>query len=79
VAAHAPVFELEGEVRTLLAVNEPLSTCCSLVVCDADAKNGRGPVRNTLSSVGYRKTTPLWRALEKHGCGHGGGYIIASI
>jgi nicotinate-nucleotide pyrophosphorylase (carboxylating) len=75
IAPNVPVFKVEGRVRTLLtgertALNFAQRLCgiASLTRKMADAIEGTG-----CRLLDTRKTTPLWRGLEKEAVRHGGG------
>ncbi len=75
IAPHFPFFRLEGRVRTLLtgertALNFAQRLCgiATLTRKMADAIAGTG-----CRLLDTRKTTPLWRGLEKEAVRHGGG------
>ena len=75
VAPNVPVFRIEGRVRTLLtgertALNFAQRLCgiATLTRKMADAIAGTG-----CRLLDTRKTTPLWRVLEKEAVRHGGG------
>jgi nicotinate-nucleotide pyrophosphorylase (carboxylating) len=76
VAAHAPVFELEGKVRTLLAGERTalnlLQRLCGVATLTRKMVEALSATPCRLLDT--RKTTPLWRALEKQAVRHGGGY-----
>ena len=76
VPADAPVFEVRGRVSTLLsgervALNllQRLSGVATLTRRMADALAG-----TSCRLLDTRKTTPLWRTLEKQAVRHGGGH-----
>ena len=75
IAPKVPVFRIEGRVRTLLtgertALNFAQRLCgiATLTWKMADAIAGTG-----CRLLDTRKTTPLWRSLEKEAVRHGGG------
>jgi nicotinate-nucleotide pyrophosphorylase (carboxylating) len=75
VEQNVAVFRLEGRVRTLLtgertALNFAQRLCgiATLTRKMADAISGTG-----CKLLDTRKTTPLWRSLEKEAVRHGGG------
>jgi len=75
IAPKVPVFRIEGWVRTLLtgertALNFAQRLCgiATLTWKMADAIAGTG-----CRLLDTRKTTPLWRSLEKEAVRHGGG------
>lgn len=75
IAPNDPVFRIEGRVRTLLtgertALNFAQRLCgiATLTRRMADAIAGTG-----CRLLDTRKTTPLWRRLEKEAVRHGGG------
>ncbi len=75
IAPNIPIFRIEGPVRTLLtgertALNFAQRLCgiASLTRKMADAIEGTG-----CRLLDTRKTTPLWRGLEKEAVRHGGG------
>ena len=75
IAPKVPVFRIEGRVRTLLtgertALNFAQRLCgiATLTRKMADAIAGTG-----CRLLDTRKTTPLWRSLEKEAVRHGGG------
>ena len=75
IEAGVPILKLEGRVRTLLtgertALNllQRLSGIATLTRRMADAIAG-----TSCKLLDTRKTTPLWRALEKEAVRHGGG------
>jgi nicotinate-nucleotide pyrophosphorylase (carboxylating) len=75
IAPNIPVFRIEGRVRTLLtgertALNFAQRLCgiATLTRRMADAIAGTG-----CRLLDTRKTTPLWRGLEKEAVRHGGG------
>ena len=75
IAPNVPVFRIEGRVRTLLtgertALNFAQRLCgiATLTRKMADAIEGTG-----CRLLDTRKTTPLWRGLEKEAVRHGGG------
>ena len=75
IAPNVPVFRIEGRARTLLtgertALNFAQRLCgiASLTRKMADAIEGTG-----CRLLDTRKTTPLWRGLEKEAVRHGGG------
>ncbi len=75
IAPNVPVFRIEGRVRTLLtgertALNFTQRLCgiATLTRKMADAIEGTG-----CRLLDTRKTTPLWRGLEKEAVRHGGG------
>jgi nicotinate-nucleotide pyrophosphorylase (carboxylating) len=76
VAAHATVFELEGKVRTLLAGERTalnlLQRLCGVATLTRKMVEALSTTPCRLLDT--RKTTPLWRALEKQAVRHGGGY-----
>ena len=75
IAPNVAVFRLEGRARTLLtgertALNFAQRLCgiATLTRKMADAVAGTG-----CRLLDTRKTTPLWRSLEKEAVRHGGG------
>jgi nicotinate-nucleotide pyrophosphorylase (carboxylating) len=76
VPAQVPVFELEGEVRTLLAGERTALNLLQRLCGVATLTRGMVEVLSTTSCrlLDTRKTTPLWRMLEKQAVRHGGGY-----
>jgi nicotinate-nucleotide pyrophosphorylase (carboxylating) len=76
IMADTPVFRLQGRVRTLLtgertALNllQRLSGIASITRQMVDALTG-----TSARLLDTRKTTPLWRHLEKEAVRHGGGF-----
>jgi len=76
VEALAPVFELEGKVRILLAGERTalnlLQRLCGVATLTRKMVEALSTTPCRLLDT--RKTTPLWRALEKQAVRHGGGY-----
>jgi len=75
VPAEVPVFRIQGPTRALLAgertalnLLQRLSGIATFTRKMAEALQG-----TSCRLLDTRKTTPLWRALEKQAVGHGGG------
>jgi nicotinate-nucleotide pyrophosphorylase (carboxylating) len=76
VPAHTTVFELEGKVRALLAGERTalnlLQRLCGVATLTRKMVDALSTSPCRLLDT--RKTTPLWRALEKQAVRHGGGH-----
>jgi nicotinate-nucleotide pyrophosphorylase (carboxylating) len=76
IAANQPIFEIRGRVRVLLggervALNLLQRLCGVATLTRRMAEALAGTSCRLLDT---RKTTPLWRQLEKQAVRHGGGY-----